>query len=622
MKTLIFDIETDGLYDDVTRCWCICIRDPAKGDTRKYWMGHDLGGTRGDGIAKHGDIIDGVNELRTADRIVGHNIIGYDIPVLNKLFGFKPQGQVVDTLVLSRLFSPDREGGHSLRTWGEKLGYPKGDYEDWTGGLTEEMLEYCAKDVGVTLSLYTHLKNEIKGQSWGESIELEHSIAAIMSEQEVNGVEFDLELASDTIANLNNRLAEIDTHLKLSSIPVYCKTTGTLVSKPYTATGKMSVRASKIIGDSDTVVLGPMTKVEYSTVDLDSIHQVKKWLLSIGWVPTETTDKGSGKLTEDSFSSLSDSTIGTLLSERVQIRHRLGQILGWLKHVRSDGRISAQANPMGTPTGRMRHMKVVNVPSAATYPKEHELAGQLHWYTPGEKQSVLMGTEMRAMFKAKPGYVIVGHDASGLELRMLAHYMNDDAYTEILLNGDIHSYNQELAGLHTRAAAKTFIYAFIYGAGDAKLGDIVEGGESEGAELRASFLRENPKLNRLINKVKRRARERGYLVGLDGRRIYLRRGSNGRVLEHKALNTLLQCAGAVVMKKSMELLNKWAVEEELDFKKVIDMHDEGQAEVHVDHAERYAELARLSVIEAGKHFELNIPLDAEAKIGMNWAETH
>lgn len=164
--------------------------------------------------------------------------------------------------------------------------------------------------------------------------------------------------------------------------------------------------------------------------------------------------------------------------------------------------------------------------------------------------------------------------------------------------------------------------AFIYGAGNAKLGSIVEGGEDEGAELRARFLRENPKLNKLINKAKRAARERGYLIGLDGRRIWLRRDGRGRVLEHKALNTLLQCAGAVVMKKSMVLLNQWATEEGLRFKKVIDMHDEGQAEVHKDDAERYAELAVKSIVEAGKHFNLNVPLDAEAKIGANWAETH
>jgi len=172
----------------------------------------------------------------------------------------------------------------------------------------------------------------------------------------------------------------------------------------------------------------------------------------------------------------------------------------------------------------------------------------------------------------------VGHDASGLELRMLAHYMNDKEFTEQILHGDIHSYNQRLAGLPTRDSAKTFIYAFIYGAGDAKLGSIVNGSKADGTRLRNTFLSALPSLGKLIDNVKK-ASTRGYLKGLDGRKIWMRRDSNGDVMQHKALNTLLQCAGAVVMKKSM-------------------------------------------IREAGRHFELNIPLDAEAKVGKNWAETH
>lgn len=164
--------------------------------------------------------------------------------------------------------------------------------------------------------------------------------------------------------------------------------------------------------------------------------------------------------------------------------------------------------------------------------------------------------------------------------------------------------------------------AFNYGAGDAKLGSIVEGGEAEGSELRARFLRENPSLDKLITKVKRAAKQRGYVIGLDGRRVWIRRDERGRVLEHTALNVLLQSAGAVVMKKSLVLLDEAAKAEGLVFRKVIDMHDEGQAEVLMAHAKRYAELAEQSVVQAGIHFNLNVPLAAEAKIGMNWSDTH
>lgn len=161
--------------------------------------------------------------------------------------------------------------------------------------------------------------------------------------------------------------------------------------------------------------------------------------------------------------------------------------------------------------------------------------------------------------------------------------------------------------------------AFIYGAGDAKLGSIVDGTAADGARLRAQFLSALPKLGELIDKVKRAAK-RGYLVGLDRRKIWMRRNDNGDVMVHKALNTLLQCAGAVVMKQSLVLLTEYA--KDLDYIKVIDMHDEGQADVHPDDAEAYARYAEESIRAAGRHFKLNIPLDAEAKIGNAWHETH
>ena len=227
----------------------------------------------------------------------------------------------------------------------------------------------------------------------------------------------------------------------------------------------------------------------------------------------------------------------------------------------------------------------------------------------------------RSMFTARPGRVLVGYDATGLELRMLAHYMNDPDYTEVLLNGDIHTYNQELAGLPTRDAAKTFIYAFNYGAGDAKLGSIVGGSTNEGRELRVRFLSENRALDKLIRGVKR-ASARGFLLGLDGRMLHMRRGSDGRIQRNKALNTLLQGGGAIVMKQAMIYLDDWVKEHKLDAIKVIDMHDEAQWDVNPKDVEKFKELAELSVVKAGEYFKLNVPLAADVKVGKNWAETH
>lgn len=245
---------------------------------------------------------------------------------------------------------------------------------------------------------------------------------------------------------------------------------------------------------------------------------------------------------------------------------------------------------------------MVNVPKAASY--------------------VPFGWQMRSLFTVPRGRRLVGHDASGLELRMLAHYINDDDFSKEVVDGDIHTKNQVAAGLPTRDAAKTFIYAFNYGAGDVKIGRIVGGGRKEGKRIKSEFLANNPKLATLIEQAQRAA-GRGYLVGLDGRKIRMRRDKDsGQVQVRKALNTLLQAAGATVMKYSMIMLDEWDRIEGLDAKKVIDMHDEGQTDVAKDDAERHAELAADSVRAAGEYLQLNVPLAGEAKIGLNWAQTH
>ncbi len=228
---------------------------------------------------------------------------------------------------------------------------------------------------------------------------------------------------------------------------------------------------------------------------------------------------------------------------------------------------------------------------------------------------------MRSLFIPRPGYKLVGHDASGIQLRMLAHYMDDPIFTNEILSGDIHEFNQRAAGLPNRDAAKTFIYAFIFGAGDGKLGSIIGGSAQDGATLRRKFLLALPNLEKLIKRVKR-ASSKGWLKGLDGRRLIMRRGPDGRVMAHKALNVLLQGGEAVVMKQSCNMLWEAVAANDVIAHKVLDMHDEGQSEVLPEHIELYSELAVQSIIQAGEHFNLNIPLDAEAKVGMNLAETH
>lgn len=444
----------------------------------------------------------------------------------------------------------------------------------------------------------------------------ESQVQRIISQQQTNGVAFDEELARENIEILEQTRAELYKDIRpLLSLEVsrpYDKS----VERPFKKDGDYSSQVTKWFGTDCSFVGGPFSRVEFMEPDLGSRTKLVAQLLRLGWQPsayTPRTDKGGGgnpKLTVDgepcpNLMKLTDT--GEKIARWYIAKHRQSQIEGWLKKIRPDGRLTAGANTIGTPTYRFTHSTVVNVPKAA--------------------KQVWFGAMMRALFRAGSGYKFVGHDGSGLELRMLAHYINDDDFTYAVVSGnsddgtDAHTLNQKLAGLPTRDDAKTFIYAFMYGAGDAKLGSIVGGTAADGKRLRATFLKNNPKLNDLITGV-RAAGARGYLIGLDGRRIYLRRDKHGRLQLHKALNTLLQTAGAVVMKYSMIWLDFKVREEGLRVRKVIDMHDEAQAEVHPEDVTRYCELAEESVKWAGEYLQMRCPLAAEAKVGNNWSETH
>lgn len=620
---MVFDIETDGLYWESTKCHVLTIKDLSSGQMKSF----------SDSLPHltTGPISEGLSLLKQASILICHNQINFDLPTLKKLYNWTPNEstKIFDTLVVSRLLNPDRPkpsnpsckgGPHSLEAWGYRVGKAKPDHEDWSV-FSPAMLRRNREDVEINTSVYHILRSELEGWDWQEAIDLEHEVARIITQQEINGVKFDLEKAHELVNTLTTLISDIDAKLSIH-IPGTYKQCGVSVSKPFKTDGHLIKRVVDYFKlydiDPTGLVSGPFTKIELIPPNFNSQSQIKDYLLAHGWEPDEWNysddgTKTSPKLTESSFGSI-EGEIGNLIKQRTLYSHRCNQVQGWIDRVRSDGRISATANTCGTNTGRFRHSNVVNVPKAASH--------------------VAFGKEMRSLFTIPDGKVLIGHDAEGLELRMLAHYMDDPQFTEAVVNGDkklgtdIHTLNQKLAGLETRDDAKTFIYALIYGAGDEKLGKIVGGDAGDGKALRVRFLKNLPALERLIERVKR-ASKKGYLKGLDGRKIWMR-SVDGRVMQHKALNTLLQSAGAIVMKKSMCILDKSLLESSTmklvssPVLKVLDMHDEAQAEVldQEDVVSEYLELSKDSIVKAGEHFKLRVPLAADASYGHNWAETH
>lgn len=614
-KEIIVDLECDGLYDDVTKIWVIGVKDVETGDCKFY---SDETEPKTDG-----SISDGIRVLQAAQRVIGHNLVDYDYPIIEKLLEVElDYGKVFDTLVVSRLLNPDRRkpsgytgksGPHSLDAWGCRVGKAKPEHETWDVFDTY-MLRRNRGDLEVNNLVYSVLRSEIKGHNWDKAIQLEHDVRRIITEQEHAGVNFNLPRAVELITTLDDKIQRIDDEL-LPNLPKSCKPWGTTISKPFKNNGQPLKRVvdwfDQFDDCSSDMVAGPFTRLDWIEMNLGSMPQVKDYLLANDWQPTEWNyndngERTSPKLTEDSYGTIRGN-IGQLVKDRMLFRHRKSQIQGWIDRVRPDGRISAGANTCGTNTRRFRHSTVVNVPKAKSY--------------------VFLGKEMRSLFCAGPGRRIVGHDASGLELRMLAHYMDDPDFTKAVVYGrenegtDIHTVNQNLAGLPTRDDAKTFIYAFLYGAGNEKIGAIVGGDESDGAGLKRRFLSNLPSLDKLIKKAKK-ASEKGWLRGLDGSRIWMRRGTDGKILTHKALNTLLQSAGAILMKESMVILDEAVKREGLDVIKVIDMHDEAQADVALKDCKRYMELAEWSLVQAGENLNVKVPMAAEAKMGKNWMETH
>ena len=577
---LVFDIEADSLTP--TEVHCIVAID----ENDKQYTFDIIDGT----------IDEGISFLSKADKLIGHNIIGFDIPVIKRLHGVNlwHKDKVIDTLVLSRLLNPVREKGHSLEVWGNKLGVSKSaPPEDFTT-YTKDTLKYCIQDVVLNKLLFDHLKKESVGFSM-DSIKLEHQVTHILKQQEENGFLFDEQKASLLLADLNCKIKETVEEVHATFKPKWVD--DKLVTPKLKADGtlsKVGLSEEEYNERVATKNIKPFMRKHLQEFNLGSRKKIGEYLIDFGWKPSRFTPTGQPIVDENTLKKITHIKEAKLIADFLLYQKRLAQVKSWVEAVEEDGRVHGAVISTGAITGRMSHRN----PNMAQVPGV---------YSP-------FGDDCRACWTVAEGHKLVGIDASGLELRMLAHYMANEEYINEIINGDIHTTNQKSAGLESRDKAKTFIYALIYGAGDEKLGSIVQGSRADGKRLRESFLDSQPSFRALKERVDRAA-TKGYLKGLDGRKIWLRH-------KHAALNTLLQGGGAIVMKKALILFDNLLRLQTIPAKIVGNIHDEWQVEVPEKQAEHVGALAVRCIEQASKEYNLRCPLTGEYKIGDSWNETH
>lgn len=603
MPDFILDIETNGFLEKTTTTHSLVLRDIATGEPQSF---ADQPG--------HTHITHSLETCEMADMLIGHNIIKFDIPVLKKLYpGFSPQGTIMDTLVLARLVYPSIKdidfemqrkanlglshhytlpgkliGSHSLKAWGLRLGCYKGDYDGGWENWSEEMQTYCIQDTEVTLKLYNKLMS--KGPS-PRSIKLEHDVAQLMFEQEQNGFPFDVPKAVELMTELVQRRGELEEALQ-EAFPPYIQKTPFTPKVNNKARGY--VKGFEIMKEKE-IVFNPSSRQQV----VDRLQHL------YDWKPELETKSGAPKVDDDVLNSLPYPE-AKLLAEYFMLQKRLGQISegrqAWLKQERN-GRIHGAVLTNGTISGRAAHAypNIGQVPSVgAPY-----------------------GAQCRELFHAPEGWALVGADMSGLELRCLAAELqkfDGGAYAREVLDGDIHTVNQKAAGLETRNQAKTFIYAFLYGAGAEKIGSIVGGSAAHGKALIGKFLKGTPAIAKLRKAVAKQC-DKGYLRGLDGRKLPVR-------APHAAVNLLLQSGGAVLCKEWLTIIK--ADLDALGLKHGWDgdyafcawVHDEVQIACKVALAQQIGQLCVDACAKAGINYDYGCPLTGEYKIGTNWKETH
>ena len=576
---IVLDIETNLAHDKIH---LVVTKDIDTGEVNKWKQASNL-----------------LEYLKDVSLIVMHNGISFDAPVLNRLWKTKIRlNQVYDTLIVSRLLDPSRENGHSLESWGERVGTGKIDYaavwqwmmdrkEEYKGECFDKPIDsllehYCVRDVEVTCKLYHHLVSEFNQKEFSlESLELEQSVAAIIAQQERNGFKLDQIYATCLLADIKSKVAGIYERMQQRWPPVTVE--------------RISDKTGKRLKDS-VVTFNPGSR-----------QQIGEKLKELGWKPKDFTPTGHPIVDEAVLEKLNIPE-AKIIAEYLMLNKRVSQIESWMEAVGKDGRVHGKVITNGAVTGRATHSS----PNLAQVPNT----------------SSIYGAECRQCWTVEEGNVQVGVDLSGVELRCLSHYMQDAEWQRELLEGDVHWKNTQAFGLvpmgtekedtkehkDARNLSKTLTYSVLYGAGAAKVGTTVGGSAKQGAKLIDNFLNNTPSLKKLKAKVDKLA-AKGFVPAIDGRKIWVRS-------EHAALNSLLQSAGAIIAKQWIICFTEELKSKKIPYKLLAWVHDEVQLETPAEYGEIVGKIVAEAATTAGEKLKFRCPIAAEYRVGRNWHDCH
>lgn len=620
------DLEANGLLNTATKVHCGVFKEQKTGVVRKF---------------RPNQIEQMLQYLDTVDVLIMHNGIGYDWPLLKKLYGYEFTGKKVDTLIMSRLLNPKRlvpfncpnkkAGPHSIEAWGWRVGRGKPEHNDWET-FSEAMLHRCSEDVEILELVYDELIKEAGKGNWRNAFLLSFELFENLQKQEEYGWLVDQDHMRFCIRQLDKWIERIDRvitpHLPLVLEIEESKLQGEVkyIKKPFLKSGKYSESVLSWMGNSNidcnrVQVVGPFSRISFRKTNLNSNDETKDYLIQQGWEPLEwnTNDDGertSPKLSKDDPFEGINGKLGNLVAKRVQCRQRKSIIEGLTELIRPDGRISSIVNTLAV-TGRATHRNIVNIPKAGSF----------------------YGKQMRQIFSSKEGFVLVGTDSDSCQLRMLGGRMNNKAYINAIMTGDkskgtdLHSLTKKIGEIESRDLAKNVMYCLLFGGGDVKLGKTAKQ-PGRGAELRAKLYNGFEGLGDLVDRLtkewKSTAKQRynsqfsrmeyyeGTITGLDGRPIRV-------PSEHQLLVYLLQSDEAIMMQKAYcRLWEKLTEKYEFgkDFGVVCWYHDEYTVECREEIAKDVAAIAEEAIAWSGNFYKISCPHIGGAAIGKNWYEIH